>query len=391
MNLIDVLIIVLAIGALIRGQELGFVRQLFSTAGFFIGLLIGAAWLEPNVINHVHSQTYRLIVAVLSTLGLALVFLSIGELAGIKLKQRVWLSKGLNHVDNSFGAGLAAATILAIVWLAAAILVTLPYPNVQSSIRGSGIIGLLDKNLPAAPNVIADISHLIAPNGFPKVFIGPEPSPTKASLPTPAALVAAVNKDRASVVKVEGQGCGGIVEGSGFVISSDLVVTDAHVIAGIYTPYVIDGNGTHQATPIWFDPNLDLAVLRVPNLAGGALTFDTNTISHGTPGGVLGYPGGGPFVADTAAVLDEFTAVGRNIYDQGTTERDVYSVKANVIPGNSGGPLVNLDGQVMGIVFAASTQYNDLGYALSNSQVIHEIDQARAMNQTVGTGSCAEE
>jgi S1-C subfamily serine protease len=105
----------------------------------------------------------------------------------------------------------------------------------------------------------------------------------------------------------------------------------------------------------------------------------------------LGYPGDGPFTAGTAAVLEEFTAVGRNIYDQGTTDRDVYSIDANVIPGNSGGPLVDLNGQVMGVVFATSTEYNDVGYALGVPQVIHEIDQARLANHTVSTGSCAEE
>ena len=99
---------------------------------------------------------------------------------------------------------------------------------------------------------------------------------------------------------------------------------------------------------------------------------------------------GGPFRADTAAVLDEFTAVGRNIYNQGDTTRDVYSVQADVIPGNSGGPLVDLSGNVIGVVFATSTEYNSVGYALSIHQVIDEINQAKASNQAVSTGSCAE-
>jgi len=390
MNLVDLLIIVLVIGALFRGLSLGFVRQFFSTVGFFGGLLLGAA-LEPHVINLVHSSTSRLILSLVVTFGPAFILLSVGEFVGVIIKRKLQFKNSLNHVDNSFGAGLAIVSLLAVVWLSATILVSLPYQNLQSNIRGSAIISLLDQNLPPAPNIIADISHLIAPNGFPKVFIGAEPSPSTATLPTPVTLVAAVNKDRASVVKIEGQGCGGIVEGSGFVVGSDLVATNAHVVAGIYKPYVIDGNGTHLATPIWFDPNLDFAVLRVSNLAGSPLTFDVDTISHGTQGGVLGYPGDGPFTAGTAAVLEEFTAVGRNIYDQGTTDRDVYSIDANVIPGNSGGPLVELNGQVMGVVFATSTQYNNVGYALSIPQIIHEIDEARMANQTVSTGSCAEE
>lgn len=290
MNLVDVLIIVLMIGALIRGLELGFVRQLFSTVGFFGGLLLGA-FLEPHDVGLVHTPLSRLILTLAVTLGLALILLSVGEFIGVIIKKKLQISKSLNYVDNSFGSGLAIVSILALVWLSAAILVTLPYQNVQTSIRGSKIISVLDQNLPPTPNIIADIGHLIAPNGFPKVFIGQEPSPSSATPPTPTALSAAVIRDRASVVKIEGQGCGGIVEGSGFVIGSNLVATDAHVIAGIYQPYVIDANGTHLATPIWFDPNLDFAVLRVSNLAGNPLTFISDTVGHGTQGGVLGYPG----------------------------------------------------------------------------------------------------
>lgn len=378
------------VGALIRGQELGFVRQLFSTVGFFIGLLLGAL-LEPHVVQLAHSSTSRLILTLLTTLGCAFFLLFTGEIIGIIIKQRLQLKHGLNHVDNSLGAGLAGISILAVVWLGAAVLVALPYVGLQSGIRSSRIISLLDRNLPPAPNLIADIGHLIAPNGFPDVFIGLEPAPGTAPLPTPASLVPAVNKDRASVVQIEGDGCGGVVEGSGFVVSGNLVATNAHVVAGIAHPYVIDGNGTHLATAIWFDPNLDFAVLRVNNLRGGPLVLDTNVIPHGTAGGVLGYPGGGPFSASTAAVLDEFTPRGRNIYNQGSTQRDVYSIEANVVPGNSGGPLVNTNGDVIGVVFAASTMYNDVGYALSMPQIVNEIDHAKAVDRPTSTGSCTQE
>lgn len=389
MTLVDILIILLVIGALFRGRELGFVRQFFSTIGFFGGLLLGVV-LVPFVIGVAHTQASRAILTLAVTIGLGLVMLLIGEVIGMLLKQRLLFAHGINRADNSAGAVLAGLSFLAIVWLSAAAIVSLPYASIQTTIRGSAIIGFLNQHLPPAPGVIADIGHLIDPNGFPDVFIGSEPTPTSVSQPTPADLAAAVTKDRMSVVKIEGRGCGGIVEGSGFVAGDGMVVTDAHVIAGISNPYIVDSAGTHKATPIWFDPDLDFAILRTTDLAGTPLPIKVQAVDSGTPGGVLGYPGGGSFQAGSAAIIQEFTAVGRNIYNQGRTERDVYSIKANVVPGNSGGPLIDTDGNVIGVVFAASTAYNDVGYALSIYQTTDEIRQAQSLSQAVDTGGCAQ-
>lgn len=389
MTLVDVLIVMLVLGAIFRGIEEGFVHQLFSTAGFFVGLLIGAT-VEPHVVGLVHTSLARLVVTLATTLGCAFLFLFIGELIGILIKHKLTLQNALNRVDDSLGAALASIAMLVLVWLGASAVTGLPYPSLQHEVRGSVIVSLLNRLMPPAPSIIADIGHLIAPNGFPDVFIGAEPAPKPVQLPTPAILAAAVAKDRASVVKIEGQGCGGIVAGSGFVVGSNLVATNAHVVAGISDPMVMDANGTHHATPIWFDPDLDFAVLRVSNLAGRPLAFNVNTVGRGTPAGVLGYPGGGSFQADRAAILDEFTALGRNIYNQGSTTRDVYSIQATVVPGNSGGPLIDTDGDVIGVVFATSTTYNDVGYALSLQKVVGEVGAARSANQPVATGTCAE-
>lgn len=389
MHFIDILLILFFATSLIRGMQLGLVRQLFSTVAFFGGLFLGIV-LEPHVVHLVHTPNARLLVTVGITLGLAFIALSLGELAGVAVKQRLLLRSWLDRSDNTGGAIIAGISTVILVWLSAVVILALPYPSLQATFRNSAIVSFIDSRLPPAPNIIADIGHFISPNGFPNVFIGGEPSSSPASLPTPAQLTTAVARDRASVVKIEGQGCGGIVEGSGFIIASGLVATNAHVVAGIAMPYILDDNGRHPTIPIWFDPNLDFAILRTSNLAGQPLHFNTDTIGHGTPGGVLGYPGGGPFTADTAAVLEEFTAVGRNIYNQGQTSRDVYAIQANVVPGNSGGPLVDLNGNVMGVVFAASTTTNDTGYALSIPQIMREINRAETTNQPVGTGSCAE-
>jgi len=391
MHLIDLLIIIFIIVSFARGLEIGAVRQVFSTVGFFGGLLLGT-WLSHWLIRYAHTTQSRSWVALLCTLTVALLLLGVGEYVGLVLKVKLSRNHDGDLIDRAIGSVVGVVTLLAAVWLAAAILVRLPYTTVQTDIRSSSVIKFIDRHLPSAPNVIADLSHDIDPNGFPIVFSGQEPVPLNINTPTPTPIqfIGAVNADQASVVKIEGIGCGGIVEGSGFVVSSDLVATNAHVVAGIPRPYVMDGNGEHRASVIWFDPNLDFAVLQVNDLAGKPLTINSSAIANGTSSVVMGYPDGGSFTANPAVVLDQFLADGNNIYGTGHTERQIYEIKATVIPGNSGGPLATANGQVIGIVFAQSTTYNQVGYALTMKQVVSELHQAEANPAPVSTAACAQ-
>jgi len=387
--LVDVLIVAFALSSLYRGREIGLVRQLGSTIGFFAGLFLGAG-LQPHIVHLAHSQVSRALLAITTTLSCALILLSLGEALGIKLKSYV-MPRPINRIDNGLGSVLSVITVLLTAWLFAAVLRPLPFPSLQTSLRNSYIINRLNAALPSAPAVVADLGHLINPNGFPEVFLGPEPNPnSSAQLPSSSSLAPAVARDQASVVKIEGAGCGGIVEGSGFVVGPNLVATNAHVVAGVGHPFVEDSNGTHRSTAIWFNPNLDLAILRTNNLAGGSLSLSNATVNPKTAAAVLGYPGGGGFRVNPAVVLDEFTARGRNIYSQGSTTRDVYEVQADIIPGNSGGPLITADGTVVGVVFAQSTTYAHVGYALTSPTVKQQVSQATDRNQVVDTGSCAE-
>jgi len=243
--------------------------------------------------------------------------------------------------------------------------------------------------LPSAPSFVTKLGRLINPNGFPQVFSGLEPSTSKnVALPDLGEFNAALRKTAPSVVKIEGRGCGGIVEGSGFVAADGIVVTNAHVVAGVASPYIVDNDGRHTATAIWFDPDLDLAVLRASGLAGAPLAMSAEPLRNGADAAVLGFPAGGDFSAKAAKIIEQFMANGRNIYDQGNTVRDVYEVKADIIPGNSGGPLIDQQGTVRGVVFAQSTTYDKVGYVLAMQKVIADVLQAEARNQVVGTGSC---
>lgn len=393
MNLIDILIVLFFITALMRGVELGIVRQLFSTSGLLAGLFVGA-FVQGKLIHLAHTPaTKALLVLTVITVSIG-IFSTAFEYGGMIIRQRLERArraKILDQADRALGSAMAGATLLAAVWLIASIFVNVPAQSIQKQVRSSVIIAQLNKSLPPAPNVVAKLGHLIDPNGFPNVFTGLEPHiDTDTPLPSIGDLDPAVSAARASVVKIQGAGCGGISEGSGFVGNNNMVITNAHVVAGVKKPIVIDANGEHSTSVIWFDPDLDIAVLRTSNLAGKPLNLVDHIAANGTASAVLGYPGGGDFSAKPASVLESFNARGRNIYNQGETLRQVYSIKSDVNPGNSGGPLIDKDGNVIGVVFAESTAYDNVGYALTMSQVINEFNQAQVRNEVVGTGTCAE-
>ena len=389
--LVDVLIVFLLIAAALRGREIGLVRQLGSALGFGAGILLGV-WLQPHFITITDTTLGKALLSLAIVFSCAIVLLSLGEYLGFIAKRKLQSLMGLDRTDGILGALAGGAALLVGVWLLYPMLNSLPDTGLQRSLQRSAIVGAVNESLPDAPTVLSGLGHLINPNGFPDVFAGLERAPNQSDAPLPdlGSLQAAVTKARPSVVKLEGRGCGGIVEGSGYIAADGIVVTNAHVVAGVGRPTVIDQQGRHQAQAIWFDPDLDLAVLRVDGLAGQPLQTKTDSIARGTPAVVAGYPGGGGFAAKPATVLDQFNATGRNIYGQGTTDRNIYELKADIIPGNSGGPLLDQDGAVIGLIFAQSTTYDQIGYALTMKSVAGELNQAMARNQTVSTSRCAE-
>lgn len=386
--ILDIFIVIMAVSAIFRGRDTGFVRQVFSTVGFFGGLLLGS-FFGRYTTAFASDSAGQATIALVTVITTALLCLVAAEHIGSRVKHKV-LAHKLNEVDRLFGSVLGVASILLTVWFMAGVAASLPFQQLQTMIDQSRIVALLNKTLPSTPKLINHIGQLVDPNGFPQVFVGDEPNPKSVALPDLGDLQHAVVTAQPSVVKVEGQGCGGIVEGSGFVVAKNYIATNAHVIAGIKKPTVRDANGKHNAVPVLFDPNLDFAILHVPGLNGTPLTLSTQRSTAGTAAVVLGYPGGGAFNAGPAAVLDSFAASGKNIYGKKTTTRDVYEVRADVIPGNSGGPLVGKDGSVIGVIFAESTTYDHVGYALTAAEVQPEINKGLAASSRVYTSTCTE-
>jgi S1-C subfamily serine protease len=216
--------------------------------------------------------------------------------------------------------------------------------------------------------------------------LGPLDNPPNPGSPPTATLSDDVDRRvRQSVVKITGRACRSIQEGSGWVAKPGLVVTNAHVVAGEDETTVEDVNGEdHQATVVAFDPVRDLAVLSVPGLIQPPLQLATG--EQGDTGAVYGHPGGGPLVASPARVGEEILAVGTDIYRTGTSRRHVFVLAAGLKPGDSGGALVDRDGNAIGTAFAIDPGRNNTSYALTDVEVNTILDAIQP--EPVGTGGC---
>jgi S1-C subfamily serine protease len=391
MNLVDLIIILGVVASAAHGFFRGAAVQVCSFAGFWGGLLLGAV-ISPAVTDHVTSPLPKTVAAVVIVFGLAIVLGGIGERVGSKIRTslRVML---LGPIDAGLGAAIGIIATLLAIWLIAAMILALgDVPQLTRPIGRSAIVRALTKTLPPAPAVFARVGAVLEPTGLPQVFAGLEPV-VPLTLPTPAspAVAAAQAAGEYSTVKIEGTGCGGIKSGSGWVAAPGYVVTNAHVVSGIAFPEVDEITGRRHAnvSVVLYDPEVDLAVLHVPGLALKALTVDQATAPRGTTGAVLGYPGGGPFTTEPAVLLSELPAIGRDIYGRSMTTRAVYQIQADVRPGNSGGPFMSSTGEVLGVVFSASTTYANVGYALTAAEVAPDIARGLHLTASVDTQSCS--
>ncbi len=388
MNLVDALIALAVIGALISGAMTGVVTQVGTYVGMFGGFLLGVL-AASKVADRVSGATMKVALTLTTLVVLAFLFSVIGGWLGARAA-RILRRIHLGLVDSILGAVVSGLGVLVVAWLLAGTLATLPNAGMGQLIQDSAIIRHLDGVLPPAPEITARLGRLLDPLGFPQVFVELEPAPSSpVTGPTTAEAKAAADAAARSTVKITGKGCGGVVEGSGFVAGPDLVVTNAHVVAGIGSPVVHDTNGTHGATPLVFDPATDIAVLRVGDLAGPALPLANATAARGAVGAVLGYPMDGPLTVTPGAVLAEYSARGRDIYGESVVTRQVYELQASIRPGNSGGPFSLPDGTVAGVVFARSIGDANVGYALTAGEVRADLDRSRTQSNAVSTGRCA--
>ncbi len=378
LNLIDIVILAAALIGLANGYRRGFWLSLAQYVGLLIGVLLGAAAAKP-VLDYlqIDNPSARPLGAVLVLVIGGSLGSSIGFAAGEPIRRTI-LRKGVHTAtDSAGGAVLSAVAVLIMCWFLGLSFSQGPSQQIAEQIQRSVLLRGLDSMAPRPPAFLASVEQVLAGVSFPPVFAGLEPN-LPGALPLPASVdTAGVNDASRVVVKVSSLGCGGLVTGSGFPVGNGYIITNAHVVSGTTAHTIIMRDGTElRATVILFDPERDVAVLSVPGYTGTAVTFAQG--ERGTKSAVIGYPGGGPERIVAAVVDGTIAAEGRDIYNQNLVTRQIFVMQSSVHPGNSGGPLVDLQGRVLGLVFATSAGDPTQAYALTDGEITPDIDQALA-------------
>lgn len=387
MNLLDVLILVVTALAIVGGYRLGFLARSLSWIGLLIAMLLAIRF-TPDLVRSLSGATprARLFAVLAFIIGLALLGQAVGLAAGGTLRRRLGRGSRISSIDRAAGAAMGAFGALVFLWLLLPALSSASgWPARES--RDSSILTAIARLAPEPPASLRELGQMVAEAPGPELLRFGEAQPDAGA--PPAAGIPTVVHERIveSVVKVEGQACDQIQDGSGFVIAPGVVVTNAHVVAGERRTSVIDADGDrHDARVVRFDPRRDLALMRVPTLDASPLPLGTADVD--TEGAVYGHPGGGPLRAAPARVASRITARGNDIYRTTNTERDLFVLAAELAPGDSGAAFVDRAGRVVGVAVAIDPDpsHPTTAYALTDAELRPLL--AAISTRTADTGSC---
>jgi S1-C subfamily serine protease len=391
-DLLDLILIVLVIAFGVAGYRQGFIIGVLSFVGFIGGGAIGAAF-GPRIARAVTANpAWQAVAAIVVVFLAAMIGQLIASGIGVALRSRLtWHPATV--VDAVGGSAVSAIAVLLIAWLIGSAVAYAPFPVISRQVNDSAVLRVIDRLMPPSANVMfSDFRSLLASGPYAQVFgaLGAEgvlavPPPSPAVL-TSAGLASA----RASIVKVEGiaPSCSHRIEGSGFVYAPSHVITNAHVVAGVTEQQqVVTDGGTFSARVVLYDPKRDIAVLYVPGLDAPPLRF-AGPATTGADAIVAGYPLDGPFTAVAARVGPSQDATSPDIYQSTQVTRQIYSIRADVRPGNSGGPLLTPRGTVDGVVFAAAISVPDTGYVLTANEVASDAAAGAGATAPMSTEQC---
>lgn len=388
MLVVDIVLVVLLALAVVVGLQ----RGLLASLGLFAGLAVGAVaayWVMPLVSLWVPSPAWR--TPAVAATGIVVLLLGAAIGSGIGRMLRRGADRIRLRIPERLLGGVVSllAAVLAISFVGGALTAT-GTPVISSALASSQVLRFLDTATPPAlRSAMAELRGTVFGEGLPTLgrLLDPVVTP---SAPDVALDDPALTRAAQSVAKISGvaYACGITATGSGFAVTPDLVLTNAHVVAGVTEPVVeLPGKPARDGRVVYFDPIDDIAVVAADGL--GAQPLDVApTLPVGAAAVVQGYPHGGPFTSGAAQVLSEGTVSVPDIYDESTAPREIYALAAAVQPGNSGGPLLTPDGQVAGIVFARSDAGDSVGYAMTPAELQPVLAQTDALGAAVSSGRC---
>lgn len=385
MTFLDVVLLMLLGLSAWGGYRRGAVLQVAGLLGLAAGFVVGAL-LASHTATLVRSAPSKAAVALGTVLVLGALGDAVGSFLGLKLRRRA-IDTRFKVPDAVGGSALSVAALILAIWFLGLNLASGPFPSVARTLQRSAVVRIVDATLPPPPVLSTQLGNVLNILGFPDVFAGLPPLPADpVPQPTGGLAARAARAARPSMVLVAGPACDAILQGSGFVVGDDLVLTNAHVIAG-GSPRVEWEGQTFDATPVLFNDDLDAAVLRVDDLDAPPLTLLPDEVERGAGGAVLGYPDG-RYTELRAGVRRALEAISRNIYSRGEVHRRLYELQVTVRHGNSGGPFVLPGRRAAGLIVGTSIANRHLGYAITSPQLIPLVERAASRTAEVGTGRC---
>jgi S1-C subfamily serine protease len=390
MNFLDWCLVVLTLAYALSGYWQGFIAGACATAGLLLGGLAGI-WLAPVLLGDAAPSLWVSLGALFVVLVMASVGQAILQYVGTRLRARLtW--QPIRALDAIGGAALSVVAVLLVAWMLGVAISGSRIPGISPQVRDSRILVGVNKVMPmGAQQALRSFDSVVGSSFFPRYL---EPfAPERIVKVAPAERRVLRDPDiRAaakSVFKIRSNNrCGSGVEGTGFLYAPEKLMTNAHVVAGVTEPMVQVGNDSVKGTVVYYNPDIDVAVIDVPSLDGPAIRFDLSG-KEGQQGAVLGFPQDGPFDAQPVRIRSDQRLRSPDIYGNGTVTRHVFSMRGLVRPGNSGGPVVSSDGRVLGVVFAASVSDRDTGYALTADQVRRPAAVGLDSEEKVSSGNCA--
>ncbi len=388
--MVDVILVLLLVLALVGGAA----RGLLANLGALVGLAAGgfAAWWLMPVVSRWSPWPDSRGILVIATGAFLLVIGSIigGALAGA-LRRRADRMR-LKPLDRLLGGALSVVIMALAISLVAQSVAGAGLPLVSSAVSSSRVLGAIESITPRpVTEALARVRQAVVADALPRlgelIEIGP---PVEDAAPVDLADPV-LNRAAQSVARIAGTAaaCGQNLTGTGFVVADDRIVTNAHVVAGVQNPVVeLPGRSAQDGQVVYFDPVDDLAVIAV-DVQDAAVLPLSEVLGVGEAGVIDGYPFGGPFTTGQAVVRSSGSALVPDIYDSGSTLREIYALEADVQPGNSGGPFLTRDGRVAGVVFARADDGAAIGYAMTNTELSPVVAQAPSLTAPVDTGECA--